>query len=76
MRLFHCNYSFIGKREKNKEFEANKKYRFSDKRAKEINDGFNKLYGIKNVLVPLPEPEKELTIKDIVKEDLESGPTS
>lgn len=59
-KLFYCRYSFIGTKEKNKLFSITKEYRFTEKRANEINKKFKELYGTTdNCLVLIEEEEVE-----------------
>lgn len=60
-KLFYCRHSFIGTKEKNKLFSITKEYRFTEKRANEINKKFKDLYGTTDDCLILIEEESEET---------------
>lgn len=58
-KLFYCRHSFIGTKEKNKLFSITKEYKFTEKRANEINKKFKDLYGTTDDCLILIEEEVE-----------------
>ena len=68
-KLFYCRYSFIGTKEKNKLFSITKEYRFTEKRANEINKKFKELYGTTDDCLVLIEEEEVDSNKE--QEELE-----
>lgn len=60
-KLFYCRHSFIGTKEKNKLFSITKEYKFTEKRANEINKKFKDLYGTTDDCLILIEEELEET---------------
>ena len=57
-KLFYCRHSFIGTKEKNKLFSITKEYKFTEKRANEINKKFKDLYGTTDDCLILIEEEE------------------
>ena len=68
-KLFYCRHSFIGTKEKNKLFSITKEYRFTEKRANEINKKFKDLYGTTDDCLILIEEEEVASNKE--QEELE-----
>lgn len=68
-KLFYCRHSFIGTKEKNKLFSITKEYRFTEKRANEINKKFKDLYGTTDDCLVLIEEEEVDSNKE--QEELE-----
>lgn len=68
-KLFYCRHSFIGTKEKNKLFSITKEYRFTEKRANEINKKFKDLYGTTDDCLILIEEEEAESNKE--QEELE-----
>lgn len=68
-KLFYCRYSFLGTKEKNKLFSITKEYRFTEKRANEINKKFKELYGTTDDCLVLIEEEEVDSNKE--QEELE-----